>query len=331
MNRIAIVGQFLESNRYSPVLVGSKFRVLKGSAITDDLQSEKPKLLKEGLGFFEQMNATGEWEPVPISMVLGGAGGPAEGEFINNSIEDVRARLADAAPVDGVYILNHGAMTTTLDEDPDGSLYEVVRSVVGPDTPIVTTIDLHANISQRMVESADVIVSYMTDPHVDQFERGKEAADVMREMIAGVKPVVRNIRLPIVPPNVSLLTSNGPYGDLIDFGQSRLNKDIMNVSIVAGFAYSDTTENGLHVIVTARGSAAAAEALCTELAAMAWNMRTRFLWDLVPIPDAVQTSILAGSDTGLKPVLLADLGDNIGAGGPGNTLWLLESSAYCLA
>lgn len=325
MTRIAIIGLFLESNRYSPVIPGNKFRLIKGDAITEDARSEKPKLLKEGLGFFEQMDATGEWEPMPISMVLGGAGGPAEGVFINESIADIESRLTEVAPVDGVYILNHGAMTTTLDEDPDGTLYEAVRSIVGADTPIVTTIDLHANISQRMVDNADVIVSYITDPHIDQFERGKEAADVMRELLSGVQPMVRNIRVPIVPPNVSLLTSNGPYGDLIDFGQSRLNEDILNVSVVAGVAYSDTSENGLHIIVVGRDSAEAAEALCAELAQMAWDIRDRFMWNLVPIETAVKTSVLTGTDITQKPVLLADLGDNIGAGGPGNTLWLLEA------
>lgn len=325
VKRIAILGMFLESNRYSAVLLRNKFRRLYGDEIVNDARSDSPKLLKEGQGFFKQMDAAGIWQPVPISMILGGAGGPAEDSFICEEIESARQVLTNSLPLDGVYILNHGAMTTTEQEDPDGFLYETVRDVVGPTTPIVTTIDLHANISQRMVDNASVIVSYRTDPHIDQYECGQEAADVLLEMLGGLSPVVCNIRVPIVPPNVSLLTNNGPYGDLIDYGQSKIEPGILNVSVVAGFAYGDTSDNGLHIIVTARENITEAQALCIELAEMAWAMRERFLWDLVPIDEAVARAVSTGVDPSTPPILLADLGDNIGAGGPGNTLWMIES------
>lgn len=227
--------------------------------------------------------------------------------------------------LDGVYILNHGAMTTPEEEDPDGLLYKTVRRAVGADTPVVTTVDLHANISQRMVDSADVIVSYRTDPHVDQYERGQEAAAILNKMFNSLRPVMRNIRVPIVPPNVSLPTSNGPYGDLIDYAQSQIDTEILNVSIVAGFAYSDTLVNGLHILVTARNDALAAAKLCKEIAELAWSIRQRFLWSLVPIETSVVRAVATGVDSQLLPVLLADLGDNVGAGGPGNTLWLTKA------
>ena len=323
--RVAIIGQFLESNRYAQVIPRERFRILRGDAIVRDARSQSPKLLKEGQGFFSQMDALGEWQAVPITMILGGAGGPAEHDFIVDEIEHIKEELATQSPVDGVYILNHGAMTTPLEEDPDGLLYAGVRQIVGAHTPIVTTVDLHANISQRMVDNADVIVSYLTDPHTDQFSRGQEAANILCEMFAGMRPTTANIRVPIVPPNVSLLTASGPYGDLIEYGQRKLDSDILNVSIVAGFAYSDTSFNGLHVIVTARDNLAAADILCAAIADRAWSFKERFLWDLVPMQEAIALSIAASEDNELDPVLLADLGDNVGAGGPGNTLHLLEA------
>jgi microcystin degradation protein MlrC len=124
---------------------------------------------------------------------------------------------------------------------------------------------------------------------------------------------------------VSLLTDNGPYGDLIDYGQSKIKQEILNVSVVAGLANSDTADNGLHVIVTSRNNPAAAQTLCLELAEMAWAMKERFLWDLAPIHKAVASAVTSGTDLSTPPILLVDLGDNIGAGGPGNTLWLMES------
>ena len=325
IRKVAIVGQFLESNRYAPVVEANRFRVLRGDAIVEDARSSSPKLLKEGQGFFAQMDIEGSWEPIPITLVLGGAGGPAEHSFIMDEIDKIGRALEAQTSLDGVYILNHGAMTTPQEEDPDGLLYETVRRAVGAGVPVVTTVDLHANISQRMVDNADVIVAYRTDPHADQYERGIEAATILNEMFNGMRPTVSNIRVPIVPPNVSLLTANGPYGDLIDYGQSQIGAEIFNISIVAGFAYSDTSVNGLHVLVTARDSELTAAALCKKIAEMAWSMRERFLWNLVPLEQAVAKAVDVGHDNKSPPVLLADLGDNVGAGGPGNTLWLTRA------
>lgn len=156
-------------------------------------------------------------------------------------------------------------------------------------------------------------------------KRGIEAATILNEIFNGMRPTVSNIRVPIVPPNVSLLTANGPYGDLIDYGQSQIGAEILNISIVAGFAYSDTSVNGLHVLVTARDSELAAATLCKKIAEMAWSMRQRFLWNLVPLENAVANAVDVGHDNKSPPVLLADLGDNVGAGGPGNTLWLTKA------
>lgn len=325
IRKVAIVGQFLESNRYAPVVEANRFRVLRGDAIVEDARSSSPKLLKEGQGFFAQMDIEGSWEPIPITLVLGGAGGPAEHSFIMDEIDKIGRALEAQTSLDGVYILNHGAMTTPQEEDPDGLLYETVRRAVGAGVPVVTTVDLHANISQRMVDNADVIVAYRTDPHADQYERGIEAATILNEMFNGMRPTVSNIRVPIVPPNVSLLTANGPYGDLIDYGQSQIGAEIFNISIVAGFAYSDTSVNGLHLLVTARDSELTAAALCKKIAEMAWSMRERFLWNLVPLEQAVAKAVDVGHDNKSPPVLLADLGDNVGAGGPGNTLWLTRA------
>ena len=208
--KVALVGLFLESNRYADVVAAQQFKVMRREQVTDDARSASPILLKEGQGFFEQMDSNGPWRPVPISMVLGGAGGPAEHSFIINEILNIERELSAESSLDGVYILNHGAMTTTDEEDPDGLLYRAIRRAVGPDVPVVATVDLHANISQRMVDHADVIVAYRTDPHVDQFDRGREAANIMSEIWTGMRPVVSNLRLPLVPPNVSLLTAHGP-------------------------------------------------------------------------------------------------------------------------
>ena len=130
---------------------------------------------------------------------------------------------------------------------------------------VIATLDLHANVSERMVSEPDVLISYITNPHVDAYERGQEAADCMIEMFGGVTAKMASIRIPLVAPSVTLLTAEGhPYGDLIRLGQSKLGDDIMNVSITAGFAFSDTDRNGMTITVTAREDQAKADALARE-------------------------------------------------------------------
>jgi len=86
----------------------------------------------------------------------------------------------------------------------------MVRQIVGPNIPVVATLDLHANVSQRMLNNADTLVSYRQDSHVDKYETGQEAACILRELISGVRPVISNIRMPIVPPIVCFIHRTWP-------------------------------------------------------------------------------------------------------------------------
>ena len=112
--------------------------------------------------------------------------------------------VGDAGHLDAVYICNHGAMVAEDDHDPDGLLMARVREVVGPDVLIVSTLDLHANISDRMVDACDLIVGYRTNPHVDQIERGEEAAFSLRRCLAsGQRPKIAHVKLPLVAASVT--------------------------------------------------------------------------------------------------------------------------------
>ena len=167
---------------------------------------------------------------------------------------------------------------TTEDDDPEGTLFAMVREIVGMDVPIAATFDLHANVSDRMVQSIDAFIGYRTNPHLDMRERGEEAAAAMREMLAGVGPNAPWSACRSCAPTVTLLTAAGPYADMIAFGQTLMGPEIMNVSVMGGFAYADTAKNGMAVIVTARRDARgdnrrnsrAAEAVAREIAEFGW-------------------------------------------------------------
>ncbi len=326
--RVAILGIILETNAFAPPSSEADFRTLcylEGEAIVAEARKPAPAMPLEVPGFMAGMDRGGAWTPVPIVVTGAEPGGPIEHGFFTRVMADMRARLVAAGRLDGVYIVNHGAMTSTAEHDPDGALYAMVREVVGPDVPVVATVDLHANISERMVDSVEALISYRTNPHVDQGERGDEAAEALRWLMNGGQAKSAFIRLPITPASVTLLTAAGPYADLIAEGQRRMTPDILNVSVVGGFVFSDTPKNGIAVIVTARGDQAKARALALDLARAGWKDRPRFVKKLTPLDEAVRLSVASGNDPSRPAVIFSDAGDNPGGGGRGNTTWLLAA------
>lgn len=325
--RVAVLGIFLESNAFCEPFMfdpikGSMY--MSGEQITRDARSPHPRIVKEIIGFYRRMDYLDNWEPVPIIFAGAKAAGSADQTRVTEIIGEIVAGLKAAGPLDAVYIANHGAMTATQDQDIEGEMVASVRATVG-NIPIVGTLDLHGNVSDRMVDSVDLYVAYRTDPHVDQFERGVEAADGLSEILSGTRTALANICVPIVAPNVSLQTDDGPYGDLIALGQQMMDDSILNISILAGFAFSDTDKNGLHIIVTSRGDADKASAVAKQLATSAWDDRRRFDWDLTSQEDAVRMAVDVGNDPAQLPLFLVDLGDNAGAGGPANNLSMLAA------
>jgi len=325
--RVAIVGMFLESNAFARTIDEHRFRglYLEGDDITLDARAEHPRQMLEVAGFYDGMDRQGAWEPVPIVVTMGGAGGAADHGFFLDTIDKVDRELRAAGPLDAVYLCNHGAMITTEIEDGDGVFFAAVRDAVGSDVTIAATLDPHGNVSDLMVDSVDVVVAYRTDPHVDQRERGEEAADLLHECWNGMTPHKVSVKLPIVAPNVSLFTDRGPFGELVAMGQDRVHPDVCNVSILGGFAFSDTSKNGLAIVVTGRDDDAVARVLARDLADFGWANRERFICDAISMDDAIGRAVAAGSDPTLPAIVLSDLGDNCGAGGPANTLWMLEA------
>src|SRR5262249_25663319 len=157
-------------------------------------------------GFFTEMDRTGPWTPVPLRVALAQPGGPVEQRFFQDYLSEIETALKTAGPLDAVFISAHGAALAEGTDDPDGDLFEVVRRCVGPDIPVVAVFDLHANVSQKMIDNLSVFVGYLANPHTDIYERGVEAAKHMRECLAGQRTAIAMVKVPLVPPQISLLT-----------------------------------------------------------------------------------------------------------------------------
>jgi microcystin degradation protein MlrC len=324
--KIGILGFFLESNRFSPVTTGEDFKkicYLTGDEIIEEVKRSVPHIKSEAVGFVKAMNSLAPWEPRPILFARTTPGGPIDHGFFIQTIEKMEEGLKRSGPLDGVYLADHGAMVSTESNDPEGTLYEMIRNTVGPNVPFVSTVDLHANISRRMFDNADLIISYRTNPHVDGGQRAEDAANFLLELIRGRKLVKALMPVPITPPSVTLLTGKGPYADLINAGQEEIGPDLSVCSVVGGFVFSDVPQCGIKILAFGTGTRPASVA--EKLARMAWEKRERFQAVLTPVSQATAHALNAGQDPKIPSVCLADVADNPGGGGRGNTTGILEA------
>lgn len=326
--RIALLGFAIECNRFAPVSTQADFESdvdLRGPAIVAEARSPAPGMLPDLPGFVAEMDRIGAWTPVPLRVAQAQPGGPVDQAYFDGLLAELEAGLKAALPLDGVYVSGHGAGLSTGSDDPDGDLYVMIRRVVGPDMPVIAVFDLHANVSARMVDNVSAFVGYRTNPHVDIRERGIEAAQLMREALGGTRFVAAMAKIPLVAPTITLLTRSGPYGEIIAEGQSRVGGVIANVSAMAGFAFSDTPKNGFTVVVTARGDRAAAAKLAGELVRRTWDMRERFRKAMTSLDDALAQARAVIDEPAKPAILFADVADNPGGGGRGNTTYILRA------
>ncbi len=327
-DRIAILAFNLESNAWALSVGRAQFEenvYLIGDQIAADLATLHPKCAAELRGFVNRMTERRQWEPVYLFAAECGGAGPIEQGFLSELIEKITHGFAAAGRIDAVYIAGHGAAVGTEDPEPDATLYETVRACVGPQTPVIATLDLHALVSPRMVAATDLLCAYRTNPHIDQYERGAEAADATIEMLQGMRTAKAFIRVPVLPPQTALLTSRGPYADAVAMGQTMIDSKILNVSVCGNFSYADSPRNGIGVVVTSRGDQQAADEVALALANRIWSDRGRYVANLTSLAEALRRMQDVSDYPSFPALAFADVADNPGGGASGNTTYMLKA------
>ena len=334
--RIAIGSFMLESNAHSPVSTREEFAqnvLIEPAHLLADLASAHPKSPGCLAGFFDEMQHLGAWTPVPMIAAAVGASGPIDQAWFDEIVASMVASLKLAlveSPLDAVFLSLHGAAIATVEVDPDGALLAAVRAVVGDAVPILATLDLHGNVSSAMVQQADYLSAYLTNPHVDTHERGAECARALHDALTSGQRWHRAfVKLPFIPPSVTQNTerkpgANTPYGDIIHFGQRHVDDDVKNVSVLSGFTLGDTPKAGMSVIVTAR-TAIGARTAAKTVATQAWADRARYVPKLTSLGDATRLALEVALDASKPSLLFADVADNAGGGGRANTVWILKA------
>ncbi|MEM6460875.1 MAG: M81 family metallopeptidase [Pseudomonadota bacterium] len=328
--RIAIGGFMIECNRFAPRTPKQSFLIdtwVEGDDLLAAIRGEPPRILGEHAGFFAEMDAYGPWDPVPLLDARSHPNGPVEAPVFAEVADGIVGRLQAALPVDAVFLVLHGAAVTTDDLDPEGTLLRRVRAVIGPKTPVVATLDLHVNLSSAMIEKADLLIAYRSNPHIDMIARGAEAARAMHRLLAGERFVHACARLPIVPPTITMLTrpATGPFADMMaEIDVLAEDPDIAAANLIGSFPHSDTPHNGIAVLISGKnGPALAAHA--RRIAEIGWRSRADFDPPFTSMDVAVEQAVRACREPDHPRIVLADLGDNPGGGGLGTELGLLRS------
>jgi len=244
------------------------------------------------------------------------------GPVTDTAFDTIAARILDglrqAGPLDALYLDLHGAMITDSHADGEGALLARIRSRVGPRLPVAVSLDMHANVSARLVALADVICIYRTYPHLDMAETGARAWDRLARMLAGARPAKAfrpaGFVVPLHAQHTGAEPARGLYAGLTDTSDR-------HVELALGFTAGATPDVGPSVIAHAP-TQAEADRLADAALARLHAARDRFATGLAR-PDAAVAAAMA--ERSGRPVILADVQDNPGAGASSDTTGLLRA------
>jgi microcystin degradation protein MlrC len=208
--------------------------------------------------------------------------------------------------------------------DADGEITRRVRELVGPDVPVGMTLDLHANVTQKMIQNTTVATFYRSNPHLDARPRALECAELIIRTIRGeIRPVQALEMPPVVINIVKQFTGEEPMASVIRDCEDAIQRpEILTASVAEGYPYSDVEEMGMAFLAVSDGDETAAREAARWMAGRAWDMREQFVVDTPSADEALQMAVAEESG----PVVLMDVGDNIGGGSSADSTILLEAA-----
>jgi microcystin degradation protein MlrC len=313
-----VVGKMMhETNTFSTVKTTLEdFNPLYEDEITQTLRGTK-----SGVGGYLDVL---EREGVEYVMTIAASatpGGPLRYEDYRKIVDEVKKGIKNAEAFDGVLLALHGAMVAENTPDAEGTLLKEVKELVG-NTPVIVTLDLHGLISEMIVENCDAIFGYDTNPHVDMYERGVEAAETIIKTIRGeLNPTLAHRKLPMLPPTINQRTAEGPMVKLLKTARlMEQQPGALNVCLFPAFPYADVKRVGSAVVAVTDNDPDLAQRLADKVGSQMWSLREDFLKPLTPIKEAVQKAIHSANG----PIVLADVADNPGGGAPGDGTEILR-------
>ena len=228
-------------------------------------------------------------------------------------------------PIDGFCLALHGAGVSEEEPDVEGAILEEIRRRFGFDIPIVVTLDPHANITRKMIESKALLFPSKLYPHTDTYETGERAAQLMMDLLdQKISPEMYVKKLPLLIPITKGCTAEEPMKTLLEKCSEKENiEGMIACTFVHGFPYSDIEECGASVVVITDGDQKLAQAAANDIGDYVMENRKNFLSDCLSVTQGVDLAeaLLAKSH---GPIVMNEASDNPGAGTPGDGTFLIR-------
>ena len=224
---------------------------------------------------------------------------------------------------DAIFLDLHGAMVVKNGPlDGEGNLLHRLKDI-NPEVPIAVSLDLHANVTDLMVNNCDVIAGYKTYPHIDMFETGFLAGSILIDALKGkIKPVMVWKNSPILAHTLKMDTDKGAMREYVGLAKKLETGEVLAASAFGGFPMADIPSAGMSSVVVTNGDKELGASTCNKIMNFAWENRTRFIWRDIPLKTALSKA--AKFEKG--PVLLIDHSDNCASGGTQDTMDVLKSA-----
>ncbi len=295
------------------------FRIVRGAAFANYHRTVREEI-SGALSVFDQDSRI---EVVPtVGASANTSGGVLTKAGFERLSREILESIAAAGPVAAMYFCLHGAMQAENELDPEGYLLEQARKILGPQTPIVISLDLHGILTDKMLRNCDAVVTYHTYPHVDFFETGERAARLVQKILfAGAKPVMARVKIPALVRGDELITESGSISKCIRLCQSlEAGPGGLAAGVMWGNPFTDVPELRSNSIVVTDGDPATAQSQALELANIFWEHH-----ELMQVPlTSLSDSIAQAKQVPTGTVVLMDAADATSSGASGDSNAILR-------
>lgn len=319
MKKIVVSELHQESNSFNSLVTGLE-EFEKRNIYTDERMFEV--FAKREMGGMLRAIEEGGGKAIPAIAMNSQSGGPVDQTVVDLFLEKTIAVIKRNMPLDGVFLSLHGATQTTKLDDVCGVIIEAVRNEVGGDTVISVSADLHANVTAKWLENADIVCGYQTYPHIDFFDTGYRAGKMGMRCTQGEKLQMARVSIPMIFPASNYSSMNSPFKELLEEAKELVDGEIIDdFSIFQMQPWLDVDPASGAVVLTIGKDSETLKSKTLELAQKLYEMRADFKSNLYSIDEVAEKALNNKSG---KPVILVDFADSANAGSTGDSADVLK-------
>jgi len=319
-----VVGSFMqETNSFSAYQTDLQSFKNREFLIGEEIISYHNKKKTE-IGAFIKVAEKENIQLIPIISANSIAAGPVTTEAYNEIKMLFLEKLRQVKQFDGVLLALHGSMVAEGLDDPEGDFLEAVRTQIGKDIPIVSSFDMHANFTKKMMDNLDALAGYDTWPHVDFFETGERAIHIMISILKKkIKPTIAVKKLPLMPA-VNAQTTHGHMKEAMKRAKAiEKQKNIISIVLFEGNPWLDLYDVGFSIVVITDNDLDLAQRKAEEIARMIWKSREKFsVKELTEV--SVEEALTRAREIDGGPIVFSDSANGPSGGAGADSTYVLK-------